>query len=313
MAQFPRVNGDNLPVLNYDSGAYVNSGPNAIQSNAPIQPQGPYLAFYTVTVAGTMSGQQLKTIITTAEQLATVMVYEYYNATNDSVAMAVYPIDGWTIDTLGSAIDEAFGGSVMFNVEGQALFIGDEYPPVAPTVPNAPTAGTAIALNATSATVAVTPEYDGGSPISGYVATSIPGGLTGFNTVSPVQVNGLTTGTNYTFTVQAVNTVGLSDPSDPSNSITTWSVPGAPTVGTATATAATTATLAFTPPVNTGGTPITSYNVVSTPAGGTGSGLTSPISVTGLTTGTSYTLEITATNAIGTSAQSAASNSITTP
>ena len=313
MAQFPKVNGDNLPVLNYDSGAYVNSGANAMQSNAPIQPQGPYLAFYTITVVGTMSGQQLKTIITTAEQLATVMVYEYYNAENDSVAMAVYPIDGWTVNTLGAAIDEAFGGAVMFNVEAKALFVGDEYPPVAPSVPDPVTIGTATALSTTTATVAFTPEFNGGSPITSFTAFSSPGSLSATGTTSPITVPGLTTGTNYTFTVQATNSAGISAPSAASNSTRTWSVPGAPTVGTAIATGTTTATLAFTPPAQVGGTPITSYDVVSTPAGGTGTGLTSPISVTGLTTGTSYTLKITATNAIGTSAQSAASNSITTP
>lgn len=221
MAQFPKVNGDNLPVLNYDSGAYVNSGPNALQSNAPIQPQGPYLAFFTVTLLGTMTGEQLKTIITTAEQLATVMVYEYYNATNDSVALAVYPIDAWTPTSLSIELDAAFGGAVPLTVTGQATFIGAEYPPVDSTVPDAPTVGTAVAASATTATVAVTPEYDGGSPIIGFLATSNVGSHTGFSTTSPVTVTGLTTGTSYTFTVQAINAVGSSIPSDPSNSITT--------------------------------------------------------------------------------------------
>jgi hypothetical protein len=88
--------------------------------------------------------------------------------------------------------------------------------------------------------------------------------------------------------------------------------PAAPTVGTATATAATTATLQFTPQYD-GGSVITSYDVVSVPAGGTGTGLTSPIAVTGLTTATSYVLVIRATNAVGTSVPSDPSNSITTP
>lgn len=316
MAQFPRVNGDSLPVLNYDSGAYVNSGVNAVQSNVPVQPQGPYLAFFTVTGVGALSGAQVKTIITTAEQLATVMVYEYYNATNDSVAMALYPIDAWTTTTLQADIRTALTTFAIPNsvtVTSQALFVGDEYEPDAASVPSAPTIGTATALSSASIVVSFTPEYDGGSPITSYTVTSTPGGVTATGSASPIIVTGLTTGTAYTFTVTATNSAGTGAASGASNSAITWAVPGAPTVGVATATGPTTATLAFTPPGNTGGTAITSYDVVSTPPGGTGSGTTSPISITGLTTATEYTFTITATNSVGTGAASAASNAITTP
>ena len=93
-------------------------------------------------------------------------------------------------------------------------------------------------------------------------------------------------------------------------------IPDAPTIGTATATGNTTATVVFTAPANNGDATITSYTSTSTPGGVTatlsqaGSGT---ISVTGLTAGTSYTFKVTATNSIGTSVDSAASNSITTP
>ena len=315
MAQFQRANGDNLPVLNYDSGSYVNSGANAVQSNVPIQPQGPYLAFFTVTGTGALSGTQIKAIITTAEQLATVMVYEYYNATNDSVALALYPIDAWTTTDLQANIDDALTGAGIPNtvtVTNSALFVGDEYEPDAPSVPSAPTIGTATALSATTATVSFTPEYDGGSAITSYTVTSTPGSITATGTASPIVVSGLTTGTAYTFRVTATNSVGTGAASAASNSATTWSVPGAPTVGTATATGATTATLAFTAGT-TGGTPITSYTVTSTPPGGVAAaGTTSPLSITGLTTATSYTFVVKAVNAIGAGANSAASNSITT-
>lgn len=316
MAKFSRVNGDNLPVLNYDTGSYVNSGVNAVQSNVPVQPQGPYLGFFTVTGTGALSGEQVKAIITTAEQLATVMVYEYYNATNDSVALALYPIDAWTTTDLQDNINTALTGFGIPNtvtVTNQALFIGDQYEPDAPSVPDAPTIGTAVALSDTTIRVSFTPEYDGGSPITSYTVTSAPGGITASGSSSPITVTGLTTGTVYTFTVTATNEVGTGVASTASNSVTTWSVPGAPTVGTATATGETTATLTFTPPASTGGTAITSYNVVSSPAGGTGSGLTSPISITGLTTATEYTFTITATNSVGTGPASAASNAVTTP
>jgi hypothetical protein len=85
--------------------------------------------------------------------------------------------------------------------------------------------------------------------------------------------------------------------------------PATPTIGTATATGATTATVAFT--AGSTGYPTTvTFTATSSPGGLTGTG-TSPITVTGLTTGTAYTFTVTATNATGTSAASAASNSIT--
>ena len=92
------------------------------------------------------------------------------------------------------------------------------------------------------------------------------------------------------------------------------SKPGAPTIGTATATGATTATVTFTAPANDGGAAIISYTATSSPGGITGTlsqAGSGTITVSGLTTGTAYTFTVTATNAAGTSAPSAASNSIT--
>ena len=61
--------------------------------------------------------------------------------------------------------------------------------------------------------------------------------------------------------------------------------------------------MAFTPPANTGGSPITGYTVMSNPAGGVdanGGSTATTHTVTGLTNGTAYTFTVTATNAVGT-------------
>ena len=87
--------------------------------------------------------------------------------------------------------------------------------------------------------------------------------------------------------------------------------PGAPTLGTATAVTYQTATVTYTVPSDLGTGTVT-YTATSSPSGLTGTGA-SPITVSGLSASTSYTFTVTAATPGGTSAASAASNSITTP
>lgn len=87
-------------------------------------------------------------------------------------------------------------------------------------------------------------------------------------------------------------------------------VPGAPTIGAATAGDGQ-ATAAFTAPADNGGAAITGYTATSSPGGLTATGAASPLTVTGLTNGTVYTFTVVATNSVGNSAPSAASNSVT--
>jgi hypothetical protein len=209
------------------------------------------------------------------------------------------PSTGYT-DFLGIADPSAF------------MQTGDTWTQLPATVPNAPAIGTASGGNAQASVAFTAPSWNGGSAITGYTAKSTPGSITGTGTSSPITVTGLTNGTAYTFTVHATNSVGNSAESAASNSITPSAptVPGAPTIGTATAGNAS-ATVAFTPPASNGGSAITGYTATSTPGGITGTGSSSPIAVTGLTNGTAYTFTVHATNAIGNSAESAASNSVT--
>jgi len=87
-------------------------------------------------------------------------------------------------------------------------------------------------------------------------------------------------------------------------------VPNAPTIGTATG-GDTSASVAFTAPSNVGGSAISAYYAVSNPSQITGTGASSPVSVTGLTNGTPYTFTVWALNTYGPSPYSAASNSVT--
>jgi len=89
-------------------------------------------------------------------------------------------------------------------------------------------------------------------------------------------------------------------------------VPGKPTGVKATAGNAQ-AAVTFTAPSSNGGSPITSYTVTSSPGGIKKTGASSPITVTGLTNGKTYTFTVKATNAVGTGPASSKSNSVTLP
>lgn len=92
----------------------------------------------------------------------------------------------------------------------------------------------------------------------------------------------------------------------------TWArSPSAPTIGTASVASGTSVSVAFTASACAGYPSTLSYTAKSTPGCITATGASSPLTVTGLTTGTAYTFKVKATNGSGSSACSAASNSVT--
>ncbi len=184
------------------------------------------------------------------------------------------------------------------------------------TIPGAP--GTPVAVRGVgSATVywtAPTPT-PGKIAITKYTVTSTPTGKTctwnGSGTYR-CRVTALKNGTSYTFTVKATNAVGTGPTSTPSNAaIPEIQPPTSPTNVKAVAGNGS-AKVMWTPPVTTGGSPITGYTVTSTPTGKTCTttgALT--CTVTGLTNGNAYTFTVAATNAAGISPTSQSSTAIT--
>jgi alpha-tubulin suppressor-like RCC1 family protein len=92
-------------------------------------------------------------------------------------------------------------------------------------------------------------------------------------------------------------------------------VPNAPTIGVATFASDTSVSVTFTAPSNVGGSAIIEFvaNAKKTSDGTTisGTGSSSPVTISGLTTGEAYTVTVAAVNSFGLGVSSAASNSVT--
>jgi hypothetical protein len=202
------------------------------------------------------------------------------------------------------------GVSYVFTVvaENGALGPGAPSNAVTPaTIPGAPGAATAAPGNASATVTWTAPASNGGDPISSYTVVSTPGGVTvvvGGSTLGTT-VNGLANNVTYTFTVTAANTVG-SGPSATSNAVLPSSTPGVPSqpqnVTAAFANVSQTATVSWSPPVVTGNSALTGYQITGIPGPGAavivGPGVTST-NIPGLTGGLTHTFTVVATNSQG--------------
>ncbi len=180
-------------------------------------------------------------------------------------------------------------------------------------VPGATAAPTATAGNAQVTVKWTAPASDGGSAVLGYnvfVGTNTSGASNvpvnaGLVSGTQYTVVGLANGTQYFFTVAAVNAVGQGPQSFPVGA-TPSTVAGAPSNVTAVA-GDNSATLTWSTPAFDGGSPITGYSVTPYVGGSAGTPQTfnspAPVEiVTGLTNGTTYTFAVAAINANGTGA-----------
>jgi hypothetical protein len=174
------------------------------------------------------------------------------------------------------------------------------------TTPAAPTSLVATAGDG-QASISFTAGSNGGSAITNY-KYSIDGttytALSPVDTSSPITIPGLTNGTSYSIYLKAVNANGDGTAST-AVSVTPSTTPSAPTTLSATAGDGS-ATISFTAGSN-GGSAITNYKYsldgttysALSPADGS-----SPITIPGLTNGTSYTIYLKAVNANGDSSAS---------
>jgi hypothetical protein len=174
----------------------------------------------------------------------------------------------------------------------------------------APNAVSASAGNGTATVSWSTPDSDGGSAITGYTATLNPGGLTCTTDAAgrSCAVGNLTNGTTYSVAVAATNSLGIGIPS-PEIQVVPATIPSAPSAPSAVAGDGA-ATVTWAAPAN-GGSAITTYKVTSSPGGASCTTTELSCTFSGLQNLFSYTFSVVATNVMGTSVASTASNTVT--
>lgn len=220
-------------------------------------------------------------------------------------------VDAYTITHVLAGVTSTYTqAAVTRNAAGTvttrpAITVTGGLPPVTPIVPVAPT------LSVTSKTdTQVVLAGAGGSNVASLV---VKRGTTTVGTGLPVTDTGLTASTAYTYTVTATSSTG--DTAKSTLTVTTSAAPDttaptAPTSVTATAGDAS-AQVAFSGASDN--VAVTGYRVYTASTGGSpvASGTSSPITVSGLTNGTAYTLYVSALDAAGNESTRAASNSVT--
>jgi titin len=171
------------------------------------------------------------------------------------------------------------------------------------TTPSAPT-GLSATATAGGASISFTAGATGGSAITKYQYT-IDNGSTWVDavagTISPVSIRGLTDGTTYSVKLRAVNAMGNGAAAASAASVTPCSTAWMPTSLVATPGDGS-ASIAFTDPGSNGGSSITNYKYQLD--GGSWVALsptdaTSPVTIPGLTNGTTYSVKLLAVNAAG--------------
>lgn len=255
-------------------------------------------------VASTGSGQSIITFTPSTFNGAVVLSYTAISIPGGLTGIgASSPI---TVNGLSNGTSYQFR-VIATNTNGSsyASALSNTIQPNPPSVPSTVVITDAVYGNS-SATISFTYPLNFGGSTCAYTAISTPGDISATSLTSPLVVNGLTNGVSYTFTITAANATGVGSISNTSVAVIPATVPDAPTI-TGVTSFDKTATISFTPNANNGGDAAYSFTVATGNITATGS--SSPITITGLTNGVSYTFTVTATNKAGTSVASAISSS----
>jgi hypothetical protein len=171
------------------------------------------------------------------------------------------------------------------------------------TVPDAPTAAAASSDTASAEVSWTAPDSDGGSAITGYVASafatanSTPAVATCSTAATACAITGLTDGTAYYVSVVAQNAAGSSLPSAPRVLVTPLARPDAPSLDSLNAGNAL-LSLAYTAG-SEGSSPITGYQYQLNDGPWQTASLSNPLTISGLVNGTSYTVALRAVSDAG--------------
>jgi hypothetical protein len=230
-----------------------------------------------------------------------------------STFAALMSVDGSTTRAVISGL--ATGTAYSFTVKAaNALGWGAEsarYTTVVlPTTPTAPTNVLVVGGRGTLSVSWSPPASNGGTPITGYIVTATTGvagearSVSVFGTVTTATIDQLAAGKTYSVTVSAVNAVGIGPASAPSTPVTLPAAPGAPRNLSVTP-GDTSIQVSWLAPVYDGGRPVMGYTVtvsdgVHSPITVQASGTSTTVS--SLMSGTTYTVSVVATNAVGSSA-----------